>query len=244
MDVPQAIARTRPYRSAACTVAASGSPQVARLARRNTGPYLPRRSAHPHSGRDSATLLGCTLPTARVVAERSILNQHADTSGTIPQQRCTSVARRRPADTSRCFAPAAHGLFPWSGREPGLAPFMPQRTCLGKEFSDHLGGQACAPPAADDRCTRRVPDHTPAINDQGLDVTPPTMLELVAQAQQEHGTASGRGLAWCPARCGLQVTDRWSATPGTGRGLQGPAPGPCHYSSRRRRGRPGRAGSG
>jgi hypothetical protein len=59
---------------------------------------------------------------------------------------------------------------------------MPQRADLGDEFSDHIGRQARDPPVADDQCTSRVSHHTTMINDQELDVSPPTMHELVSRA--------------------------------------------------------------
>ncbi len=74
---------------------------------------------------------------------------------------------------------SAYGPLPLPGRKPGLMPFMPQRTQLGHEFSDHASRQARDPTVADDRCTRRVPHHTTVIDDQELDASPPTVHELV-----------------------------------------------------------------
>ncbi|MBO3682526.1 hypothetical protein, partial [Streptomyces sp. NEAU-YJ-81] len=39
--------------------------------------------------------------------------------------------------------------------------------------------QARDPSVADDHCTSRIPHHTTMINDHDLDVSPPTMHELV-----------------------------------------------------------------
>ncbi|WRZ08833.1 hypothetical protein OG959_38585 [Streptomyces sp. NBC_00385] len=33
----------------------------------------------------------------------------------------------------------AHGTLPRPGCKPGLVPFLPQRSYLGHEFSDHSG---------------------------------------------------------------------------------------------------------
>jgi hypothetical protein len=75
-------------------------------------------------------------------------------------------------------APAQRPL-PRPGGKPGLVPFMPQRTKLSHEFSNHTGRQARDPPVADDRCTRRVPHHKTMIDDQKLDASPLTVHELV-----------------------------------------------------------------
>ncbi|MEU9575592.1 hypothetical protein AB0D62_38365 [Streptomyces massasporeus] len=73
---------------------------------------------------------------------------------------------------------SAHGPLALPGSKPGLVPCVPQRAYLRNEFSDHPGRQACDPSVADDRCTSRVPHHTPMINDQVLDVSPLTVHEL------------------------------------------------------------------
>lgn len=39
----------------------------------------------------------------------------------------------------------AHSTLPWPGRKLGLMPFVPQRTQLCDEFSDHVGRQARDP---------------------------------------------------------------------------------------------------
>ncbi|MET7898791.1 hypothetical protein [Streptomyces mirabilis] len=66
-----------------------------------------------------------------------------------------------------------------AGSEPGLVALVPQRADLSDEFSLHIGRQARDPPVADNHCTSRVPDHMTMINNQELDVSPPTMHELV-----------------------------------------------------------------
>ncbi|MFJ2061405.1 hypothetical protein ACIOMM_36745, partial [Streptomyces sp. NPDC087908] len=60
-----------------------------------------------------------------------------------------------------------------------LVTLMPQRPHLGHEFSDHIGRQARNPTIADDYCTSRVPHHPTMINHPELDVSPPTVHELV-----------------------------------------------------------------
>jgi hypothetical protein len=75
--------------------------------------------------------------------------------------------------------PGTHGPLARPGGKPGLVALVPQRAYLGNEISDHIGRQAHDPPVADDHCTSCVPHHTPMINDQGLDSSPPTMHELV-----------------------------------------------------------------
>ncbi|MFJ3229341.1 hypothetical protein ACIPJS_39385 [Streptomyces sp. NPDC086783] len=77
------------------------------------------------------------------------------------------------------FRVGAHRPLPWSGRELGLVPLVPQRAYLGNEFSNHVSRQARDPPVADDRCTRRVPHHMTMIHDQELDVSPLTVHEIV-----------------------------------------------------------------
>jgi len=79
----------------------------------------------------------------------------------------------------------ANGSLPLPGGKPGLVALMPQRAHFGNEFSDHIGRQARDPPVADDQCTSRVPHHTTMINDQELDVSPPTMHELVSSRVAE-----------------------------------------------------------
>ncbi|MFE3337861.1 hypothetical protein ACFXKE_40470, partial [Streptomyces sp. NPDC059202] len=56
---------------------------------------------------------------------------------------------------------------------------MPQRIHLGDELSNHLGRHARDPTVADDHCTRRVPHHPTMIDHPRLDVSPPTVHELV-----------------------------------------------------------------
>lgn len=75
---------------------------------------------------------------------------------------------------------STHGPPSLPGGKPGLVALMPQPAYFGDEFSDHIGRQARDPPVADDHCTSRVLHHTPMINDQGLDASPPTMHELVS----------------------------------------------------------------
>ncbi|MEU7206772.1 hypothetical protein, partial [Streptomyces sp. NPDC045470] len=77
------------------------------------------------------------------------------------------------------FRAGTHGPFPRPGGEPGLVPFMPQRSKFSNEFSDRVGCQARDPPVADDRCTRRVPHHMTMIDDQRLDASPLTVHEVV-----------------------------------------------------------------
>ncbi|WP_260470748.1 hypothetical protein [Streptomyces sp. RP5T] len=74
---------------------------------------------------------------------------------------------------------STYGPLPLPGDEPGLLALVPQRANLSDEFSDHIGRQARDPPFADDHCTSRVPHHMTMINDQELDVSRPTMHELV-----------------------------------------------------------------
>ncbi|MFG2162913.1 MULTISPECIES: transposase [Streptomyces] len=74
-----------------------------------------------------------------------------------------------------------HGPLPLPGGKPGLVALMPQRPHVGHEFSNHISRQARDPPVADDQCTSRVPHHATMINGQGLDVSSPTMHELVRQ---------------------------------------------------------------
>jgi hypothetical protein len=69
--------------------------------------------------------------------------------------------------------------LPRPGCKPGPVPFMPQRTKLSHEFSNHVGRQAHDSPVAGDRCTRRVPHHTTMVDGQELDASPPTVHELV-----------------------------------------------------------------
>ncbi|GGQ33118.1 hypothetical protein GCM10010266_65380 [Streptomyces griseomycini] len=69
--------------------------------------------------------------------------------------------------------------LPEPGGKPGLMPFVPQRTCPGSGFSDHISRQARDPPVAGDRCTRRVPHHRTMIDDQEPGVSPPTVHEVV-----------------------------------------------------------------
>jgi hypothetical protein len=77
------------------------------------------------------------------------------------------------------FRTRAHSPLPRLGRELGLVPLAPQRPHLSNEFSNHAGRQAGDPPVADDRCTTHVTHHTTMIDDQELDISPPTVHELV-----------------------------------------------------------------
>lgn len=54
---------------------------------------------------------------------------------------------------------------PWAGHKPGLVPFVPQRACLGHEFSNQLGRQPGDPAVAEDRCTLRAPHRTAVLDD-------------------------------------------------------------------------------
>ncbi|WP_327720283.1 hypothetical protein OG381_36760 [Streptomyces sp. NBC_00490] len=74
---------------------------------------------------------------------------------------------------------SAYGPLPWPGYEPGLVALVPQRADLRDEFTDHVGRQARDPPVADEHCASCIPHHMTMINDQELDVSPPTMHELV-----------------------------------------------------------------
>jgi hypothetical protein len=67
---------------------------------------------------------------------------------------------------------------------------MPQRTYLGNEFSDHSGRQTRDPPVADDRSASRVPHHAAMIADPELDVSPPTVHELVMNQKLIAGYAA------------------------------------------------------
>jgi hypothetical protein len=82
----------------------------------------------------------------------------------------------------------AHCPLPLPGGEPGLMALVPQRAYLSNEFSNHIGRQARDPPVAGDHSTSRIPHHTTMINDQELDVSPPTVHELVSPAgrRQKH----------------------------------------------------------
>ncbi|MFF3379338.1 hypothetical protein ACFYXF_41090 [Streptomyces sp. NPDC002680] len=76
----------------------------------------------------------------------------------------------------------ASGLLPLPGGKLGLVAFMPQRADLGDKFSDHIDRKARDPLVADDQCTSRVPHYAIMINVQELDVSPPTMHELVGRS--------------------------------------------------------------
>ncbi|WP_312007834.1 hypothetical protein [Streptomyces sp. B1866] len=73
----------------------------------------------------------------------------------------------------------AHGPLPRSAGKSGLVTLMPQRAYLGHQFSDHICRQARDPAVTDDHCASRVPHHPTMVNHQGLDVSPPTVHELV-----------------------------------------------------------------
>ncbi len=126
---------------------------------------------------------------------------------------------RQPVDEHQpVLHTSAHGPLARPGGKPGPLALAPQRPHFGDEFSDHIGRQARHPPVADEQCTSRVPHHATMINDQGLDVSPPTMHELASRdglAGDGHWRGAlvlGRPLAEAPAR---------ALRPGTAtRGLQ------------------------
>jgi hypothetical protein len=62
----------------------------------------------------------------------------------------------------------AHGSLPRPGSQPGPMPFLPQRTCFGHEFSDHIDRQTRDPPIADDCRTVHVPHHATMTDDREL----------------------------------------------------------------------------
>jgi hypothetical protein len=107
---------------------------------------------------------------------------HIEPAGQHVVRGCVSEVHERgqePIDEHQLvLRTRAHSPLPRPGRKSGLMPFMPQRTQLSHEFSDHVGRQAGDPPVADDRCTRRVPHHMTMIDDQELDASPPTVHEL------------------------------------------------------------------
>jgi hypothetical protein len=55
---------------------------------------------------------------------------------------------------------------------------VPQWADPRDEFTDHVGRQARDPTVADEHCASCIPHHMTMINDQELDVSPPTMHEL------------------------------------------------------------------
>jgi hypothetical protein len=89
------------------------------------------------------------------------------------------MARSRSNEDHTVLRAGAHGALPRPGSKPLLVPFVPLRPYLGDEFSNHSGRQARDPPAADNCSASRVPHHTAMIADPELDVSPPTVHELV-----------------------------------------------------------------
>ncbi|WP_328688025.1 hypothetical protein OHA74_53605 [Streptomyces phaeochromogenes] len=95
---------------------------------------------------------------------------------------------QQPVDEHQLVLRAGtYGPLPLPGGEPGLMALMPQRADPSDEFSDHIGRQARDPTIADDHYTSCVPHHTTMINDQELDVSPPTMHELVSPPPRPKG---------------------------------------------------------
>ncbi|MBB4795278.1 hypothetical protein BJY54_005890 [Streptomyces nodosus] len=136
----------------------------------------------PHAGADGAASLGEQgAHLADGAGDGGAV--HAEPAGQhVMRGRVSEVHEggQEPVDENQpVLRTGAHGPLPRPGRKPGLVPFMPQRTYLSHQFSDHLGRQARDPSVADDRCTSRVPHHATMIDDQKLDASPPTVHELV-----------------------------------------------------------------
>lgn len=79
----------------------------------------------------------------------------------------------------------AHSTLPRPRGQLGLVTLMPRRAQLGDEFSDHIGRQARNPAIAEDHCTSHGPHHPTMINHPGLDVSPPTVHELVSPGRPD-----------------------------------------------------------